>query len=321
MNLQPLAASLTLVHRRDEFRAAPDTVNKMRQLVADGKMKLEIAQIAGLEGVDGQLSGVHLKDKDRGEWTISCDTLLPFYGLTMKLGPVAEFGLNLDQNLIPVDTEKFETSEPGIFAIGDINTYPGKLKLILSGFHEAALMSQAAHRIVHPDRKLRFQYTTSSTDLQQKLGSPKESAGQAREDAMQVLVTDYAGKEHALEALEGWRVMEVIRDWGLPIRAECGGACSCATCHVYVDTGWLDKLPEKTVEEEDMLDTCFNVEDSPPRPPDPHDRRSRRIARHPGTGLCLRRWQNQPNDRTDLIGPPGLDRGRSVIYIPCDIEM
>ena len=170
VNLQPLAASLTLVHRRDEFRAAPDTVNKMRQLVADGKMKLEIAQIAGLEGADGQLSGVHLKDKDRGEWTIPCDTLLPFYGLTMKLGPVAEFGLNLDQNLIPVDTEKFETSEPGIFAIGDINTYPGKLKLILSGFHEAALMSQAAHRIVHPDRKLRFQYTTSSTDLQQKLG-------------------------------------------------------------------------------------------------------------------------------------------------------
>ena len=79
---------------------------------------------------------------------------------------------------------------------------------------------------------------------------------------MQVVVKDYAGKEHALEALEGWRVMEVIRDWGLPIRAECGGACSCATCHVYVDTGWLDKLPEKTVEEEDMLDTCFNVEDS-----------------------------------------------------------
>jgi len=170
VNLAPLAASLTLVHRRDEFRAAPDTVNKMRQLVADGKMKLEIAQIAGLEGADGKLSGVVLKDKERGEWSIAADTLLPFYGLTMKLGPVAEFGLNLHENLIPVDTEKFETSVEGIFAIGDINSYPGKLKLILSGFHEAALMSQAAHRIVHPDRKLRFQYTTSSTDLQQKLG-------------------------------------------------------------------------------------------------------------------------------------------------------
>ncbi len=170
VNLQPIAKSVTLIHRRDEFRAAPDTVNKMRALVADGKMKLEIAQIAGLEGADGQLSGVALKDKDRGEWVQPCENLLAFYGLTMKLGPVAEFGLNLDQNLIPVDTEKFETSTPGIFAIGDINTYPGKLKLILSGFHEAALMSQAAVRIAYPDRKIRFQYTTSSTDLQQKLG-------------------------------------------------------------------------------------------------------------------------------------------------------
>jgi thioredoxin reductase (NADPH) len=170
VNLQPIAASVTLVHRRDDFRAAPDTVNKMRQLVANGGMKLEIAQIGGLEGAGGVLSGVVLKDKDRGEWTIPCEMLLPFYGLTMKLGPVADFGLNLHENLIPVDTEKFGTSQDGIFAIGDINTYPGKLKLILSGFHEAALMSQAAHRIVYPDRKLRFQYTTSSTDLQNKLG-------------------------------------------------------------------------------------------------------------------------------------------------------
>jgi thioredoxin reductase (NADPH) len=96
--------------------------------------------------------------------------MLPFFGLTMKLGPVANWGLNLEENLIRVDTEKFETSEPGIFAIGDINSYPGKLKLILSGFHEAALMAQAAHRIVYPGKKLLFQYTTSSTSLQKKLG-------------------------------------------------------------------------------------------------------------------------------------------------------
>ena len=96
--------------------------------------------------------------------------MLPFFGLTMKLGPVANWGLNLNENLIPVDTAKFETSEPGIFAIGDINTYPGKLKLILSGFHEAALMAQAAVRIVCPDKKIVFQYTTSSSSLQKKLG-------------------------------------------------------------------------------------------------------------------------------------------------------
>jgi len=101
---------------------------------------------------------------------VPCDTLLAFYGLTMKLGPIADFGLNLDRNLIPVDTEKFETSTEGIFSIGDINTYPGKLKLILSGFHEGALMAQQAFRYVYPDKKLRFQYTTSSTSLQEKLG-------------------------------------------------------------------------------------------------------------------------------------------------------
>ncbi len=170
INLQPLAARMALVHRRDEFRAAPDSVNKMRELVAQDEMKLHIAQVAALHGEDGQLEGVTLKNKEQGEFQVECDTLLAFYGLTMKLGPVAEFGLNLHENLIPVDTEKFETSEPGIFAIGDINWYPGKLKLILSGFHEAALMSQQAFRIIHPDQKLRFQYTTSSSSLQQKLG-------------------------------------------------------------------------------------------------------------------------------------------------------
>ena len=96
--------------------------------------------------------------------------MLPFFGLTMKLGPVADWGLELKNNLIPVDTEKFETSVAGIFAIGDINTYPGKLKLILSGFHEAALMAQQAHHYVYPDKKLVFQYTTSSSSLQKKLG-------------------------------------------------------------------------------------------------------------------------------------------------------
>jgi thioredoxin reductase (NADPH) len=96
--------------------------------------------------------------------------MLPFFGLTMKLGPVAEWGLNLEENLIPVDTAAFETSTPGLFAIGDINTYPGKLKLILSGFHEGALMAQKVFHHVYPDKRLVFQYTTSSTNLQKKLG-------------------------------------------------------------------------------------------------------------------------------------------------------
>ena len=169
INLQPIARSMTLLHRRDDFRAAPDSVNKMRELVAAGKMNLHIGQVTNLHGSDGVLSGATVKGKE-GEFDVACNTMLPFFGLTMKLGPVAEWGLNLEENLVPVDTEKFATSEPGIFAIGDINTYPGKLKLILSGFHEAALMSQEAFRIINPGERLLFQYTTSSSNLQKKLG-------------------------------------------------------------------------------------------------------------------------------------------------------
>ncbi len=176
LNLQPVAASVTLVHRRDDFRAAPDSINKMRALVASKKMTLEIANITALSGANGQLHTVSLQSKERGEYSIEADCLLAFYGLTMKLGPIGDFGLNLHENLVPVDTEKFETATPGIFAIGDINHYPGKLKLILSGFHEAALMAQQAFRYVYPERKLRFQYTTSSSDLQSKLGVRQNEA-------------------------------------------------------------------------------------------------------------------------------------------------
>jgi len=169
LNLQPVAKSVTLVHRRDDFRGAPHSVEKMRQLVAERKMRLMIGQVSALHGNDGWLDSVTIKTKE-GEERICATAMLPFFGLTMKLGPVANWGLNLEENLIPVDTEKFETNEPGIFAIGDINTYPGKLKLILSGFHEAALMAQKAHQYVYPGKKVLFQYTTSSSSLQKKLG-------------------------------------------------------------------------------------------------------------------------------------------------------
>ncbi len=170
LNLQPLAKRLTLVHRRDEFRGAPDSVNKMRALVAAGSMDLKIGQVTLLEGGDGQLSAASIKGNDGTVARVECDAMLPFFGLTMKLGPVADWGLKLEEDLIPVDTAAFETQVPGLFAIGDINTYPGKLKLILSGFHEAALMAQKAYHYVFPEKRLVFQYTTSSTSLQKKLG-------------------------------------------------------------------------------------------------------------------------------------------------------
>jgi len=170
LNLAPIAERLTLVHHRDGFRAAQHSVNRMRELVSDGKIDFHVASVKTLHGSDGVLEAVTLASPDKKEWRQQADALLPFFGLTIKLGPIADFGLNLNENLIPVDTAKFESPTPGIFAIGDINSYPGKLKLILSGFHEAALMAQAAFHVCRPNEKLRFQYTTSSSSLQKKLG-------------------------------------------------------------------------------------------------------------------------------------------------------
>ncbi len=170
LNLHPVAERITLIHRRDAFRAAPHSVNAMRELVAAGQMDFVMGQVSGLKGADGQLTGAVVRKEDGESVELPCDDMLPFFGLTMKLGPIAGWGLNLHENLVPTDTEKFETSTPGVFAIGDIITYPGKLKLILSGFHEGALAAQKIHRYVFPDKRLVFQYTTSSTNLQKKLG-------------------------------------------------------------------------------------------------------------------------------------------------------
>ncbi len=170
LNLHPVANRVILVHRRDQFRAAPHSVNTMHEYVAKGEMDFVLGQTTGVKGANGQLSAVTVR-KETGEIVdVECDDMLPFFGLTMKLGPIAGWGLNLHENLVPTNTENFETSTPGIFGIGDIITYPGKLKLILSAFHEGALAAQRIHHYVYPEKKLVFQYTTSSTSLQKKLG-------------------------------------------------------------------------------------------------------------------------------------------------------
>ncbi len=170
LNLAPVASRLTLLHRRQEFRAAPDSVNKMMALVGEGKIDLVLGQVTALQGEGGQIGSAIVKRNDGSTGKVDCEAMLPFFGLTMKLGPVADWGLKLKGELIEVDTAAFESSVPGIFAIGDIVTYPGKLKLILCGFHEAALVAQKAFHYVYPEKKLTFQYTTSSTSLQKKLG-------------------------------------------------------------------------------------------------------------------------------------------------------
>jgi thioredoxin reductase (NADPH) len=164
-----LIADVTLMHRRKEFRASPDSVTKMLELEKNNKIKFVFGQLDSLSGKEKHLNAVKYKHEDK-EFSIEVDYLLPFFGLKMELGPIADWGINLHENLIKVDTEKFETSVPSIFAIGDINTYPGKLKLILSGFHESALMAQKCFAYCYPDKKNVFRYTTSSKDLHKKLG-------------------------------------------------------------------------------------------------------------------------------------------------------
>ncbi|MGB6306347.1 MAG: NAD(P)/FAD-dependent oxidoreductase [Steroidobacteraceae bacterium] len=164
------ARSLTLLHRRAEFRAAPATVARMRELVGAGKMQVLEGQAAGLRTDDGKLVGLDVHTADGRDLQIGADRILAFYGLHPKLGPIAEWGLELEKRALKVDTEKFQTSVPGIFAIGDINTYPGKKKLILSGFHEAALTAFAIQHHLFPEKRQFLQYTTTSPIMQKRLG-------------------------------------------------------------------------------------------------------------------------------------------------------
>ena len=165
------AASVTLLHRRDGFQAAPASVSRMRALCDRGEMKLLVGQPTGLViGPSGHLSGLEVTDPDEITHLVPLDALLVFLGLSPKLGPIATWGLDLERKQLVVDTEKFATSVPGIFAVGDINTYPGKKKLILCGFHECALAAFGAMPIVYPDRPVQLQYTTTSPRLHKALG-------------------------------------------------------------------------------------------------------------------------------------------------------
>lgn len=158
--LSNIAEHITLVHRRKEFRGAPDSVDKVLSLAQEGKIDLITeAEVTALKG-ETVLQSLHIKHDTKGEITIDADYFIPLFGLSPKLGPIAEWGLNLDKNDIHVNTYDYQTNIPGIYAIGDINTYPGKLKLILCGFHEATLMCQSAFHHVYPDKKLSFKYTT-----------------------------------------------------------------------------------------------------------------------------------------------------------------
>jgi thioredoxin reductase (NADPH) len=164
------ARSLTLLHRRAEFRAAPATVARMRELVSAGKMRVLEGNAAGLRRDNDRLVGLDVRTADGRDEQLAADHVLAFFGLHPKLGPIADWGMELERRALKVDTEKFQTSVPGIFAIGDINTYPGKKKLILSGFHEAALAAFAIQHHLFPEKRQFLQYTTTSPIMQKRLG-------------------------------------------------------------------------------------------------------------------------------------------------------
>ena len=170
IELAKIAEKVILIHRRDEFKAVNHTVEQMRNLVKEGKVILHTKnQIADVLG-DNKIEKCVTKDQEGNLTTVECDEILIFHGLKMELGPINDWGLNLHEKQIEVNSVNFETNLPGVFAMGDISHYPGKLKLILSGFHEAALASQEAFRRAKPDEILTFRYTTSSKDIHEKLG-------------------------------------------------------------------------------------------------------------------------------------------------------
>ncbi len=171
LELVDTAERITLVHRRDEYRAMPDSVAKMEKLVAEGRLdEIRSAKASALNGENGQVTSVVIQPKEGEACEVDADQVLVFFGLAPKLGPIAEWGLDINRKTINVDTEKFQTSEPGIFAVGDINHYPGKKKLILCGFHEAALAAFAIKQRVEPDKKVHVQYTTTSPIMHERLG-------------------------------------------------------------------------------------------------------------------------------------------------------
>jgi len=166
-------SEVTLIHRRNEFRGAEHSSEIVKKLEKEGKIKIKTPfQINSIEGKD-KISSIIIKDENEKTEEVKTDFVLGFFGLIMKLGPIAEWGLNLDKKTIPVDTKNFQTNKEGIFAIGDICTYPGKLKLILSGFHEGALAARACFKLARPNEKYRFEFTTTSKNIQDKLGIKK----------------------------------------------------------------------------------------------------------------------------------------------------
>jgi thioredoxin reductase (NADPH) len=254
--LEQVAGRVTLVHRRDVFRAAPEAVETLRQLASAGRLDVHFGAITALSGEAPWLTGATLSDAAGSTTQLDCDVILAFFGLTNKLGPISEWGIGTDEDEILVDPVTMRTNAEGVYAVGDIAKYPGKLKLILTGFNEAALMSHSVYEYLNGE-KPRFQYSTHNEVMRNDAPEPPTVAVAPLNDtaaALHVLVTDLAGVEHNLVAKPGKTLLEIMNAADIPVKGSCYGACNCSTCHVYVDERWFDKLDPMIDQEQEALD-------------------------------------------------------------------
>ncbi|SFB34736.1 Thioredoxin reductase [Collimonas sp. OK607] len=266
--LEQVASRVTMVHRRDVFRATPESVEQVHQLARAGRIDLHFGSICALKGDAPNLSGAVLSGSDGSTTGLDCDIILVFFGLTNKLGPISEWHIGAAEDEIPVDPITMQTRKAGIYAVGDIAQYPGKLKLIVSGFSEAALMGRAVYEYLRGE-KPRFQYSTHSHAMQSS--EPIPHAAYIEAEPLQampstmalqtdptkvtyVLVTDLAGNEHSLPAKPGRTLLEIMDAAKVPVKGSCFGACNCSTCHVYVDEAWFNKLDPMIDQEQEALD-------------------------------------------------------------------
>jgi thioredoxin reductase (NADPH) len=266
--LERIGARVTLAHRRDVFRAAPESVEQMRRLAGSGRIDLRFGAISALEGDAPHLRAATLRRADGVTERIECDAVAAFFGLTNRLGPISEWGIGATEDEVPVDPATMQTKVAGIYAIGDVAAYRGKLKLILTGFSEAATMSHAAYEYLNGERP-RFQYSTHNASMRDGGQAQPEAAPAAVSDAKAdvpadaptVLVTDLAGIEHRLTAKPGRTLLEIMDAAKIPVKGSCFGTCNCSTCHVYVDQAWMGALDPMIEQEQEALDQV-----SAPRP-------------------------------------------------------
>jgi thioredoxin reductase (NADPH) len=260
--LERTGARVTLAHRRDVFRAAPESVAQLRRLADSGRIDLRFGTVSALAGDAPRVRAATLTRADGAVEQIECDAVAAFFGLTNRLGPISEWGIGAAEDEIPVDPATMQTKVAGIYAIGDVAKYRGKLKLILTGFSEAALMSHAAYEYLNGE-KPRFQYSTHNASMRESGDGDGESlpeeaapapAPDAQAAASTVLVTDLAGVEHRLAARPGRTLLEIMDAAKIPVKGSCFGACNCSTCHVYVDEAWMEALDPMIEQEQEALD-------------------------------------------------------------------